>query len=205
MQTKVCWSTYCTRTFHLRKPGLSELCLSPGNSNLKPCIWLLAWGTPLLCHRVPGRRGADKLLGRVWYDCHVQHRGWQCWLSFCQSHPDKLSLHSHCLSAKTVSQRWHELKQPTNKGPSVSYSTCQVRIESVIPQMVYGSETHPVTTLRQWIESITIRKNYTFLWRSKNMLPLVFIVDLLLDSRTLIKKWQNKVYFYQSPYEQTDK
>lgn len=57
------------------------------------------------------------------------------------------------------------------KGPFVSYSTCQVRIESVIPQMVYGSETHPVTTLRQWIESTTICKNYTFLWRSINMLP----------------------------------
>lgn len=75
---------------------------SPENSNLKPCIWHEAqhccatgcqeaevltscWdvcGTTAMCSIEAGSAGSHS----------------------CQSHPNKLSLHSHCLSAKTVSQ-----------------------------------------------------------------------------------------------------
>ena len=67
---------------------------------------------------------------------------------------------------------WHEQTGSTNKATSISHSTRQARIKFVIPQMMYGSESHLPITLRQGIKPSTSCKNCTFPWRPINTSPL---------------------------------
>lgn len=185
------WECHCTRkcadwliaqelfTLGSWALNLGELCLSPTNSNLKPCIWLLAWGTHC---SAPGRQEGEVLTSKRVSSCcdmcsstatrSIEARSADTHFCTSQSHPNKLGFHSNCLSAKNTSRRWHEQTCSANKGPSISYSTRQARIRFVIPQMTYGSESHLPITLRQWIKSSTNCKNCTFLWRTINMWPL---------------------------------